>query len=629
MPPIQRDTSVLAELNTEQATACKHVTGRALVLAGAGSGKTHLLITRILWLRSLDISADLILPVTFSKKASEEMKERLINYSEQQKIDVEGCNPCTLHSLCLKLIRQRGTRIKVLSVGQQKLFMYKAIESLGIARETISLNAVFSFISGHINNLRTLEAVEGTPDLTDTEKKYVSLWQSYEARKKKEKSIDFNDMLLHAYQELAENAEYRKEIRSKWTYVLVDEAQDLNPLQIAILELLNFTNSYWVGDDYQSIYGFRSANPEYLQVFSKSAQVYPLTLNYRSTPEIISVADTLIKHNVNQLHKDVVPVMTSGVPPTVLQYENEDVEAEAIVDKISVIKGSVALNQIAILMRVNSQSAALEQAFVTAEIPFVVVGALPFTARKEVRIVLDIIKAAYFNDLEAFSRVYYLPPRYLGKVWFDIFSRAYKGNIVSTLRYGNFKPFQKKAATLLANQLLAIDKLCDTELPVTVMEYILKSFTNSSGTTITDALNDDITDEENSVDNDSNGNLKKLHDLFEKFGTINELFDFIERLTGRADKKDDNTPRVQILTTHKAKGLEWDTVFVVGFSHGLFPHHRSDDLEEDRRLAYVAMTRASKTLFLSKLDSYLGRNMSDSQFIEECGISLDNLTTEK
>jgi DNA helicase-2/ATP-dependent DNA helicase PcrA len=591
---------ILTGLNGAQKKAVTSTEGPLLIVAGAGAGKTKTVIHRIAHIVSLGNDPSKILAVTFTNKAAKEMRERAIKLLEE--INIKGIPfISTFHSLGVFLLRRFGAydgkvkRFTIMDDGDTTALIKEALQSLGLDPKTNDPRGIKSIIS------RTANALQNPEDLMSESNPTYRLagrvWQKYKALKEKQHSLDFDDLLLQSVEMLEKNEEVRSWCNSTWQYIHIDEYQDTNEVQYRIAKALagQTKNLCVVGDSDQSIYSWRGANIKNILEFERDypeATVVLLEENYRSTKTVIEAANEIIKQNTHRTPKQLFTNKHDGDSISLYGAYDEADEARFIVERcVEHIDKGVAPNDIAVLFRANFQSRILEEAFLSYNIPYQVLG-VRFFERKEIKDVLCYIKAALNPEsLSDIKRVINTPARGIGKVTVA-------------------KVLSGEKNSLPAKTLISVNKFYD--LLLNIREYIeTHNVSDSLKFVITETKMDSSMKGE--VDADERlENLQELvtlglrYDHFEYLEGVEKLIEEATLMSDQdtMDQKQEKLPGVKLMTVHASKGLEFNTVFVTGLEHGLFPHERGQrltgaDAEEERRLMYVAVTRAREKLYLT------------------------------
>jgi DNA helicase II / ATP-dependent DNA helicase PcrA len=646
---------ILQSLNPHQQEAVKTTEGAVLILAGAGSGKTRVITVRIAYLISeKNVQPYNILAVTFTNKAAGEMRERIETILKGQKLSSAPL-VTTFHSLCVRILRQD---IEHLQEGYTKSFtiydtadsqkVVKAcVKDIGLDEKQLSAKVVQSAISASKNRGEDFELYASRVEYTDERRAAIArVFKMYEERLNNANALDFDDLLIKTVRLLRISPEVREKYNDKFKYILVDEYQDTNALQFALINYLTEKqqNICVVGDDAQSIYGFRGADIGNILSFEEhypNAKVIMLEQNYRSTQTILDVADSIIKNNQGRKEKKLWTNKDGGEKIFYYQAFDSDGEARFVASKIEEHQRRNYKEKIAILYRTNAQSRVFEEALRRNRIEYNIVGGFSFYERTEIKDVIAYLKLALnpFDDI-ALLRVINTPTRGLGKSSLDELAFRAKDFGVSfweTMAIITDKKFDQKlnmtprAVEALRNFKKLIEKLAQkvgeaaqTDKPVT--DVVIAAIEDTG---YSNMLRSENTDE-------AEARLENLEELvnaavdYDK-QEANGLRDFIDHAALSSDTdKYDRTAAVTMMTVHSAKGLEFPIVFLVGLEDGIFPHARSindpNELEEERRLAYVAITRAEKVLYVthSMRRRVYGEEIAaePSQFLNEMPLDL-------
>lgn len=606
----------LDDLNPIQKEAVSYLDGPLLILAGAGSGKTKVLTYKIAYILDSGLAGlDNILAVTFTNKAAGEMKERinkLLRLSSNLKNSSIEHMPWvgTFHSICVKILKRYGENIglnknfTIYDSSDQKEAIKDAMKALDISVKEFNPGAIHSYISSAKNELITPEEY-GEFAQGYFQSIVAKVYPQYQKILKDNNAVDFDDLLLLTARLLKENNVILQYFTENFRYILVDEYQDTNHAQYTLIKMLasKHRNIYVVGDDDQSIYAFRGANIRNILNFEKDypeAKVVKLEQNYRSTKLILEASHQVISKNKNRKEKKLWTENNEGEKIKVFSAEDEQKEGVWITGKIAELGSKYNLNNIAVLYRTNAQSRVLEEAFINAGIPYRIVGSVGFYERKEIKDILAYLRVIFNSkDNKNLERVINVPKRGIGKKTFEeLLSVATEKNL-SIVEYLNIyrkeldSPGLKLAADLFSN--LVAQK---TSLPLLeLIDLILKS------TKYIEMLSDGTLENESRIEN-----IKELLSVAVRFNdlppeeALEQFLDEVSLLEAVSVNRD-TTVAVTLMTIHSAKGLEFEHVFVTGMEENLFPHINSvtseDELEEERRLAYVALTRAKNMLYLS------------------------------
>ena len=618
--------SYLQELNIDQQKAVKHVKGPLMVIAGAGSGKTRVLTYRIVHLLKNGVSPFNILSLTFTNKASKEMRNRIesiVGESVSKSIWMG-----TFHSVFSRILRAESEKINyptnftIYDTDDSKSLVKSIIKELNLDKEYYKPGIIRSRISSLKNNFISPDNYNSNSEINQQDKiakrtEFGRIYKMYTQRCEKASAMDFDDLLLKTHQLLSSHADLLLKYQEKFKFILIDEYQDTNHVQYLIIKQLAalYENICIVGDDAQSIYAFRGANIQNILNFKidyPDFTTYKLEQNYRSTSTIVSAANSIIQHNEKQIQKNVWTENIVGDKIIIVKTDNDNDEGRLVANTISEIQSKhEALNKdFAILYRTNAQSRALEESLRKRNIKYKIYGGLSFYQRKEIKDLLAYYRLSINpNDEEAFKRIINYPTRGIGtttiqtlnlyansinkSIW-DVISNLEKHN----LKINNGTQKKLSAFALMINNFIISAKQNDA---YTVSEEIAKQ----SG--IFNHLHKD-----NSPEGVSRfENIQELLNGIKDFSqtaelSLNKLPDFMKDvalLTDQDLENEDDFNKVTLMTVHAAKGLEFPYVFVVGLEENLFPSMMSgqsqEDLEEERRLFYVAITRAEKRLFLS------------------------------
>ncbi|MFO1345506.1 MAG: 3'-5' exonuclease [Rhodocyclaceae bacterium] len=611
-------SDLLANLNPEQLAAVTLPPQPALILAGAGSGKTRVLTTRIAWLLSTgQVSPSGILAVTFTNKAAKEMQARL---SAMLPVNTRAMWIGTFHGLCNRLLRAHHKEaglpalFQILDSGDQQSAVKRMLKNLNVDDEKFPPRELCHFINAHKEQGIRAAQAEIFDDYT---RRRVELYAEYEAQCQREGVVDFAELLLRTYELLTRNEPLRLHYQQRFRHILVDEFQDTNVLQYKWLKLLaNYgaddgAKLFAVGDDDQSIYAFRGAEVGNMRDFEREFRVQKvirLEQNYRSHGNILEAANAIIKHNRGRLGKNLWTDAGAGEPIRVFEGFSDLDEARFIVDEArDLIREGISRNQIALLYRSNAQSRVLEHQLFTAGIPYRVYGGLRFFERQEIKHALAYLRLiANPDDDTAFARVVNFPARGIGaRSQENLQAAAHQAN--SSL-YNAAASLTGKAGASVGAFIRLVEELRrDTDklpLPEMIEHVIEKSglrqhyLGEKEGQERLDNLDELINAAVNFVQEESGGDLAAR----EEAGDLAAFLTHASLESGEHQALEGDEA-LQLMTVHAAKGLEFDIVFLSGLEQGLFPHENSaqerEGLEEERRLMYVAVTRARKRLYLS------------------------------
>ncbi len=620
------------DLNIQQKQAVEHTNGPLMILAGAGAGKTRVITQRIVHLIKSGVSPEHILALTFTNKAAREMRDRALGLIDA---DPEINRPvsaratglttpyiATFHSLGAALLREHARELglkrhfTIFDRTDSTRAVKHAVKKLGLDPKQFEPRTVLGMISRHKGD--GMGVGDYHADIGDTWRHTVGrIWQEYEAVLAKEGALDFDDLLLRTYTLLRDNEVVRTRCQTRWTHVHVDEYQDTNRVQFAITQLLvgEAANICVVGDIDQTIYSWRGANLANLLSFEEEfpgTTVVVLEENYRSTQTILAAANNVIAKNVRRKEKKLFTQNGEGEPIGLYSSFSEDDEARFVVEKAAeLIAQGVAPREIAILYRANFQSRALEQTCMYAGVPYQVLGTR-FFDRKEIKDVLSYIRAALNPDSQGdIARIVSTPPRGIGKLTLTKMLEKKEHEL---------SPAAQQKVAEFTDLLSAIRDVALREKPSETIRFVVQK----SG--LEGKLKGGTEEDRERLEN-----MKELATLASKYDAyageegIEKLLEDAALATDQ-DSLEKNHNAVKLMTVHASKGLEFDYVFIVGLEEGLFPHERFDDSgddEEERRLFYVALTRARKKVFLSHavVRTIFGSQsiQTASSFIEDVG----------
>lgn len=622
---------LLKDLNPAQAEVVAAPRQDLLVLAGAGSGKTRVLVQRIAWLiRNEGLSPHEILAVTFTNKAAKEMRLRL---ETELNMNLRSMWVGTFHGLAHRLLRTHWLEAKlpqhfqILDSDDQLSLLKRLMKQLNIDTESTPPKQAQSYINGHKEEGRRAAHVLGRGEY---ERRLQELYSSYEELCQRQGLVDFAELLLRSLEVMRDTPPLLKHYQQRFSNLLVDEFQDTNSLQYAWLKLLRGTNGciMAVGDDDQSIYGWRGAKIENIHNFTKDfagAQLIKLEQNYRSTSTILEAANVLIKNNSERLGKALWTEGNAGDPIRVYAAFNEQDEARFIVDIIAqYVKEGGLRSHCAVLYRSNAQSRSLEEAFLRQGMPYRVYGGHRFYERMEIKNALGYLKLMVNRqDDSAFERIINTPTRGIGTTSLEKI-RAYArdeglGLWDASVEMVSKQQLTGRAATCVQLFIELIERMDEETLPLSLRESVEVTLELSE-------LMDFHAKEKGEKGLARVENLKELISAvhhYEPLLTLEDEANEVINLEGRqalavflteasldaGDKQaEEDEDAVQLMTLHTAKGLEFPLVFLAGMEEGLFPHSMAmesgaDGLEEERRLCYVGITRAMKTLYMTHAES--------------------------
>ena len=648
---------LLNDLNDAQRAAVEYIDGPSLVIAGAGSGKTRVLTYKIAYLLSQGMKPWSIMALTFTNKAAREMKERigkLVGDDLAQHLYMG-----TFHSIFSRILRAEAEHIgfnnnfTIYDESDSRSLLKAIIKEMGLDDKAYKPAAVHARISMAKNNLVTAEAYDSDPAILEQNKRAKmpaigKIYVAYVQRCRQANAMDFDDLLMLTFQLFRDHEEIRQKYAGRFDYILVDEYQDTNHVQMSIVMQLckEKLRVCAVGDDSQSIYSFRGANIDNILNYQKQlpgTQLFKLEQNYRSTQTIVEAANSLIHHNRNQIQKEVFSKNDKGEKILYKPAYSDKEEALIVAKNIQRIKrqDDCGYDQFAILYRTNAQSRSFEEEFRKQGIPYRIYGGLSFYQRKEIK---DII--AYFrlvanpDDEEAFKRIINYPTRGIGATTvMKIADCAHLNQVSFWEVIGNIEHYglnvNKGTQTKLENFRLLISSFIDRSHTLDVYELGDAIIRESR-------ISEDIMSGKNADDLARQENLEEFLSGMQTFvagrqeeGRMDEAYltDYLQDvalLTDADSEGEKDEPRVSLMTIHAAKGLEFATVFVVGLEENIFPSPLAAvsvrELEEERRLLYVAITRAEKHCILTNAKNRFryGKMEFDnpSRFIDEIDASL-------
>lgn len=583
---------ILSNLNSKQKQAVTSIKGPILVIAGPGSGKTRCLTHRIAHLIKKGISANNILAVTFTNKAAEEMKQRVKNLVS---VNVPAIG--TFHSICLRILRAEIEKIEnkkykrnfvIYDDGDQVSLIKRTIKSLNISAEQFKPTLTREFISRAKDELIDYrlyqeKAQEFFPQTI------AKIYAHYQQELEKANALDFDDLIMLAIKLFRENPQILEKYQEKWKYILVDEAHDTNTSQYALINLLAKKNrNVWlIADIDQSIYSWRGADYRNILNFEKDypeAKTIILEENYRSTQNILQASHHIISKNIQRKEKKLWTKNPQGALINLVQLNNEQQEADFLIEEIEnlIREKGFNLKDFTVLYRTNAQSRPIEEAFLKANFPYKIIGTVRFYERKEIKDILAYLKVTVnSSDLISMQRIINTPPRRLAQFAKDP-DKIGEGNEKLKDFYHLIKNFEEQS-----QKMPLVDLINLVIKDSSYQQYVL----------------DGTEEGEKRWEN-----IQELFSVADKYNSISAplgLEKFLEEISLLTDQDsiETNKDLVNLMTIHCAKGLEFPVVFIVGCEEGIFPHSRSsldkEQLEEERRLCYVALTRAKQRAYLT------------------------------
>ena len=611
-------------LNAAQRAAVEAPDGPVLVLAGAGSGKTRVIVERLVWLiEERGINPRSLLALTFTNRAAKEMRERVAarlalsdpRYGDQASLPLWVG---TFHSFAAYLLRRE---IQALGMSKdyviyddndQMSLMKRLVRELPANCAKVNPREALSWISRNKQELQAFEDIDWDTKGNPIEKSRHFLWRRYSETLRAASALDFDDLLVYTAQLLDKHPEIRQQYQQRYRHVLIDEYQDTNHAQYRIAHLLSEShrNLFVVGDEDQSIYSWRGAKIGNILRFEKDytgAQTYRLEQNYRSTAPILYAANALVSHNKERLGKELWTQEASGDPVRFYHARDAEDEAEFVVEDLA--ESGIPADQTAVLYRTNGQSRVLEEVLRRKGLHYTIVGGIQFYARKEVKDVLGYLRLIVNpDDTEAVRRVLNVPPRGIGMTSLERledYARERNMPLLQVLRdVENDHTIPGRAREAATTFVHLIDELAlraKSEPVNNIVESLLGRIRYREFVQASD-------------EKDSRARLEVVDEFIVACGEFDKkkrghLPEFLQDLAlyAEADDLDERVPALTLMTCHGAKGLEFDSIYLIGFEEGLLPHVMSSDsereLEEERRLCYVAMTRARRKLTLTASES--------------------------
>ena len=615
---------ILKGLNDKQIEAVQTINGSVLVISGPGSGKTKALTHRVAWMIHSSINPANILCITFTNKASREMRERIeklleIGKRKLETASVEQSQPTigTFHSIGMRILRREiavlgySPNFSIFDADDQLSLMKRIMGNLEIDPKRYNLRTMLHKIS----KLKTdLIWPENYAPHEYMDKLVGKLYKLYQEELKKMNALDFDDLIVLTVRIFKEYPDTLKKYHEWWQYIMVDEYQDTSHDQYQFVKLLakKHKNIFAIGDDAQSIYAFREADIRNILNFQKDypdAKVIMLEQNYRSTQTILAAAQNIISNNKNQFPKTLWTENKAGEKILVKETLNERTEANFIVGQIvKHMRQGHKLQDFTVLYRTHAQSRSIEEALITHRLPYQIVGGLKFYDRREIRDIMAYLKFIHNpTDILSFERIYNIPPRGIGDTTYQkILSVGEKNLLESLAKLVSEEVGSKKGEALKRFH----------DLLTNIKEFAIGHPLTKTIAYIVEAIG-----YEAYLRNLSLAKGAKIENVEERMENIQELqtvargYDNLDPEEGRnrfleeialleaSDRTKENSPRVNLMTMHSSKGLEFPVVFIVGMEEGLFPHARTlyqpHEMEEERRLAYVGITRAKEKLILT------------------------------
>lgn len=606
---------ILKDLNKNQIEAIKAVDGPVLIIAGPGAGKTRTLTHRIAYMIASGIKPENILAVTFTNKSAQEMKERIEKLLGLKKYSTRPLVG-TFHSICAKILRNEARvlgfskNFTIYDKDDQMNLIKKVMDDLGFSQKNFNSYSVLNRISKLKSELVSSDKFEKQA-FNYYEKTVSQIYSAYKRELQKANAMDFDDLIMLTAKLFEENPKILEKYQNQFKYILVDEYQDTNISQYALIKLLaaKYNNLFAIGDTDQSIYAWRHADFRNMLNFEKDfpeSKIIRLEQNYRSTKTILTAGQGLIKNNVYRHEKDLWTENADGEKISIAQLDNERDEAKFIIEKMKqMIKKGYKLNDFAILYRTHAQSRPIEEEFLTQGFPYKIIGALKFYERKEVKDILAYLRIlANPNDFVNLQRIYNVPVRGIGKIAFLKLANFARKNDLdlfkSLLKAKEIEDLPTKSRFALYSFGKTLEKLKeranDFEL-TKLMKFIVSEVNYKEHL--------DTKTEEGYMRWENVKELLTVARKYNSFKTEEAMNKFLEEvaLIQDTEKIEENKNVIYMMTLHSAKGLEFPAVFLVGMEEGLVPHSKSLDnpieLEEERRLCYVGITRAKRRVFIT------------------------------
>ena len=593
----------LEYLNDRQREAVLYGDGPLLILAGAGSGKTSVLTKRVAYLiKERNVSPKNIVAITFTNKAAKEMKERIIKEVGKEGYDIQIS---TFHSFGLRIIKENYEKLgyeknfTIIDSDDSLTVVKKILKEMGIDSTRFNPKFIKNQISSCKNEMVTPEKYKNlvNDELSDITYK---VYKKYQDTLFRNNSLDFDDLLIKPIELFNKYKEVLENYQELFKYVFIDEYQDTNEAQYILSKMISakYKNICVVGDDAQSIYSWRGANFKNILNFEKdykNAKVILLEQNYRSTKTILNAANSVIKNNINKKDKNLWTDNSLGEKIKYVRTNDEKDEASYVTREIrNLVNNGVSLDDIAVLYRTNAQSRTIEEGFLNSNIPYKIVGAFAFYSRKEIKDLLAYLKLIYnTKDDVSLMRIINYPKRKIGAKTIENLSMDAVLNGTSmfdVISSGKELEFKKLILEMKEkSEVLSLTETIDMVLDLSGIKSELESEHTLEADIRLENLNE----------------FKSITKTFEEESGIASLEDFLNEVSLVSDvndQKNDNSPKVTLMTIHAVKGLEYKYVFVIGMEENIFPHINSCEedggIEEERRLCYVAITRAKEKLYL-------------------------------
>ena len=606
------------KLNVQQKQASEFENGIASVIAVPGSGKTVTMTRRIGNLVKKGVSPCNILGLTFTRNAADAMRSKLKPVLGDQ---ADQVSLLTIHAFCLRVLKDENRRFEIL-YGKEQLRFIRQIKKK--KKVNLPTGLLVREISLAKNNLISVKEFRDLYGDDQTMNLIADIYQAYDLEKQQKLMLDFDDLLVETNQLMGQKP-VRQRYQQAFSHILVDEFQDVNPSQLNILKQLvnrNGSSSFWIcGDDWQSIYSFTGASLanilRFKEMFPESRQ-YILNVNYRSTPQILKVCQNLIENNTSKVEKQLEPSQSSGDDVIVLDCTNEEDEAQQIVNAIAeLIERGYAYKDMAILYRANYQSRVIEEVLSQHNIPFKIENGMNFFSRWEVKILIDYLRLIHDpaeDGDEALKSVINVPNRYLGKKFvqeLETYAAKYQSHLYAALKKMPVKlPYLKKNIQAFIGLLEPLIRNASKMEPAEIL-HLLR-----------DTLDYDQFITEDDIPNPDDSKIENINQLLFAANKYSDIASLLNYTDSFKDDYGNDPDGVRLMTIHKAKGLEFPVVFVTGMVKNILPN-KNGDIEEERRIAFVALSRAMKLLYVSWFRNYMGKQTQQSPFIDEMFKSMD------
>ncbi len=607
------------KLNVQQKQASEFENGIASVIAVPGSGKTVTMTRRIGNLVKKGVSPCNILGLTFTRNAADAMRSKLKPVLGDQ---ANLVSLLTIHAFCLRVLKDENRHFEILH-GKEQLRFIRQIKKK--KKVNLPTGLLLREISLAKNNLISVKEFRDLYGDDQTMNLIADIYQAYDLEKQQKMILDFDDLLVETNHLMGQKP-VRQRYQQAFSHILVDEFQDVNPSQLNILKQLvnrNGSSSFWIcGDDWQSIYSFTGASLanilRFKEMFPESRQ-YILNVNYRSTPQILKVCQNLIENNTSKVDKQLEPSQSSGDDVIVLDCTNEEDEAQQIVNAIAeLIERGYVFKDMAILYRANFQSRVLEEVLSQHDIPFKIENGMNFFSRWEVKVLIDYLRLIHDPDSddgdEALKSVINVPNRYLGKKFvqeLETYAAKYQLHLYTALKKMPVKlPYLKKNIQAFIELLDLLIRNASKMEPVEIL-HLLR-----------DTLDYDQFITEDDIPNPDDSKIENINQLLFAANKYSDIASLLNYTNSFKDDYGNDPEGVHLMTIHKAKGLEFQIVFVTGMVKNILPN-KNGDIEEERRIAFVALSRAMKLLYVSWFRNYMGKQTQQSPFIDEMFKSMD------